>query len=168
MPSPRISIDLRDRVYFVTFTVKRWYYIFDRHERFKILEDSFSYCQRHKGLKVYAFVFMLNHLHFVAQAPDLIGVVRDMKKHLSKELRKNISMTEPSVLSLFKAQGETFNLWKSGNYPKLIETEKFFRQKVDYIHSNPVKKLYVHFPEDWRWSSASKVPTRITISEIDE
>jgi hypothetical protein len=28
------------------------------------------------------------------------------------------------------------------------------RQKLDYIHHNPVKRGYVDLPEHWRWSSA--------------
>ena len=97
MPSVRIFKEQKDQLYFLTFTVHNWYYIFDRHSRFKILEDSFVHCQKHKGLKVYAFVFMLNHLHFIGAAPDLISVIRDMKTFLSKEMQKNIIATEPET-----------------------------------------------------------------------
>jgi putative transposase len=97
MPTLRIPKELKDQLYFITFSVQHLYYIFDRHNRFKILEDSFVYCQRNKGLKIYAFVFMLNHLHFIGQAPDMIAVVRDMKKFLSKELQKNIIAAEPEI-----------------------------------------------------------------------
>lgn len=166
MPTVRILRDLKDQTYFVTFTVENWYYLFDRHDRFEILENSFVYCQKDKGLKIYAFVFMLNHLHFIASADDLAGVIRDMKKFLSKELKKNILVTEPNVLRLFEKK-DSFHLWQDSNYPKIIESEAFFRQKADYIHHNPVKKGYVHFPEDWRWSSASKISTKIKISEME-
>jgi putative transposase len=166
MPSVRISKELSDCIYFMTFTVRNWYYIFDRHNRFKILEDSFVYCQKYKGLKIYAFVFMLNHIHFIASAPDLIGTIRDMKGFLSRELKKNIIATEPNVLRIFEDKEKT-NFWQAGNFPELIETDDFFNQKVDYIHFNPVKKQYIHNPEDWCWSSACKIPTRIQISELE-
>jgi hypothetical protein len=39
--------------------------------------------------------------------------------------------------------------------PKLIETEDFFRNKLEYIYNNPVRKNYVMKPEDWYWSSAN-------------
>jgi hypothetical protein len=29
-----------------------------------------------------------------------------------------------------------------------------FRQKMEYLHNNPVKAGYVESPEDYRWSSA--------------
>lgn len=166
MPSIRISHELKDQIYFFTCTVKNWYYLFDRYDRFQILEDSFVFCQKHKGLKVYAYVFMLNHLHCIASAPDLGSVIHDMKAYLSKALRRNISATEKNVLSLFQESDGSFRLWEKTNYPKLVMSEEFLAQKVDYIHFNPVKKQYVHFPEDWRWSSVSKVPGKIVISDI--
>ena len=139
MPSLRISKELKDQIYFVTFTVKNWYYLFDRHNRFQILEDSFVYCQKHKKLDIYAFVFMLNHLHFIGSAPDLGSVIRDMKTFLSKEIQRNILATEPTVLRIFEKDGK-YNFWDNTNCPKLIVSEKFFNQKVEYIHNNPVYK----------------------------
>lgn len=166
MPSVRIKEELKDQVYFVTLTVKNWYYLFDRHHRFKTLEDSFVYCQNNKGLKIYSFVSMLNHLHFIGSANDMGALLRDMKKFLSKEFKKSLIATEPNLLKLFEAGGQ-YEFWEKTNYPKLIESENFFAQKANYIHNNPVKKEYVYFPEDWRWSSASKITTKIQLSELE-
>lgn len=55
MPSIRISKEFTSGIYYLTFTVKNWYYLFDRHNRFEILADSLQYCQKHKGLKLYAY-----------------------------------------------------------------------------------------------------------------
>jgi len=63
MPSIRVPKELKEEIFFLTFTVYRWYYLFDRHNRWDILIDSLKYCQANKGLKIYHFVFMLNHLH---------------------------------------------------------------------------------------------------------
>lgn len=166
MPTPRIIKDQANNMYFVTFTVHNWYYIFDRHNRFKILEDSFVYCQQNKSLEIFAFVFMLNHLHFIGRAPDLIGVIRDMKKFLSKEMQKNIIATEPEALNLFKIRDNEYRFWKDGNYSERIETVDFLEQKINYIHNNPVRREYVNYSEDWRWSSASKTQTKIRITNI--
>ena len=40
--------------------------------------------------------------------------------------------------------------------PELIISEKFFLQKLNYIHENPLKRNYVMKAEDWYWSSANK------------
>lgn len=39
--------------------------------------------------------------------------------------------------------------------PKLIKSEEYFFQKVNYIHENPVRKQYVDAPKYWKWSSAN-------------
>lgn len=166
MPSVCITSALKDQIYFVTFTVKHWLQFFDRHDRFRILENSFVHCQKAKQLKIYAFVFMVNHLHFIASSPDLGSTIRDIKRHLSKIFHANILATEPQILKIFEKEG-IYEFWEKTNYPKLIETQQFLQQKIDYIHFNPVKKQYIHEPEDWRWSSASKIPCNITLSQLE-
>ncbi|TLD42296.1 MAG: hypothetical protein JETT_1411 [Candidatus Jettenia ecosi] len=39
--------------------------------------------------------------------------------------------------------------------PKVIKSEAYVIQKINYIHANPVRKQYVKSPEDWVWSSAN-------------
>jgi len=65
MPSRRVPVDLNAGTYFLTLTVQRWYYLFDRHNRWPILADSIRYCREHKGLELNGYVFMLNHIHLI-------------------------------------------------------------------------------------------------------
>ena len=155
MPSVRIPKEFNNGIYFLTFTVKKWYYLFDRKYRWNIIADSLKYCRQHKGLKIYGFVFMLNHIHLIVSSPDVSGFVRDFKKFTSKEFHKNISKTEPNVLKLFMGENGKYEFWEKTNMPKYLEAEKFFLQKLNYIHENPVRKTYVLKPEDWYWSSAN-------------
>ena len=155
MPSVRISKEMKSAIYYLTFTIRNWYYIFDRHNRFQILANTLKYCQEHKGVELYGYVFMLNHIHLVGSAPDMIGFVRDFKKFTSRELQKNIIATEPGVLSLFDTGDGRCEFWAKTNMPKMIETEKFLVQKIGYVHANPVRKQYVKRSEDWVWSSAN-------------
>ncbi len=136
-------------------TVKRWYYLFDRHYRWNILADSLNYCRKNKGLKIYGFVFMLNHIHLIIHSPDVSGFIRDFKRFTSGELRKNIAKTEPTVLPLFLNEEGKHEFWDKTNLPKLIETEMFFNNKLEYIHNNPIRKNYVMRADDWYWSSAN-------------
>jgi len=154
MPKNRIPLANNHGMFFITPTVWNWYYLFDRHDRWNILYDSIAYCQQHKGLKVHAYVFMLNHMHAIISGDDVAGILRDFKRHTAKRLIENIRETEPSVLSLFETENG-YRIWKEDNQPRLIESEKFARQKLEYILNNPVKKGYVEKPEHWRWSSAN-------------
>lgn len=43
MPSSRISSDLNSGTYYLTLTTQHWYNLFDRHNRWGILADSFRF-----------------------------------------------------------------------------------------------------------------------------
>ena len=154
MPSIRVNRQSNSGIYFLTLTVVRWYYLFDRHSRWQVLLDSLKYCQKHKQLKIYAWVFMLNHIHLLIESPDIIGFLRDFKAFTSNELRKNILATEPNILKLFETKNN-IQIWQSTNMPELVETPKFFEQKFTYIEYNPVRKGYVRQPQHWVWSSSN-------------
>ncbi len=169
MPSIRIPKELNDKIYYLTFTIKNWYYVLDRHNRWNIVSGSLKYFQNNKNLKIYGFVFMINHIHLIVQSSDAIGFVRDFKKYTTNEILKNIKQSEPNMLKLFAKKREiqvggteptvldknAMELWQKTNMPELIETEKFFKQKLNYILENPVKREYVIAPENWYWSSAN-------------
>jgi hypothetical protein len=99
---------------------------------------------------------MLNHLHLLFSSPDAAWFVRDFKKFTSKELKKNIEVTEPNVLKLFLNEKGIYQFWQATNMPILIESEKVALQKILYIQNNPVRKKYVEKPEYWYWSSANQ------------
>jgi len=111
MPSIRIKKELNDRTYFVTPTVKNWYYIFDRYKRWEILADCLRYHVENKELKIFGYVFMLNHLHMIVQCPDVIGFIRDFKKFTSRRIQTNLQQTEPNVLELFRNSEGLYEFW---------------------------------------------------------
>ncbi len=49
---------------------------------------------------------------------------------------------------------QQFKVWQDGYHAELVETNWFIKQKVDYIHNNPVKDKIVSLPEDYYFSSA--------------
>jgi REP-associated tyrosine transposase len=156
MPSIRISKELNQRTYFLTFTIKNWYYILDRYGRWNILAECLKWYQKNKKLKIYGFIFMINHVHLMIKSDDVIDFVKGFKSFTAREVFKNIKNTEPNVLKIFyDKKKEKYELWSKTNMPKGIETEKYFHQKIEYIHNNPVKRVYVSKAEDWYWSSAN-------------
>ncbi|HYG91442.1 MAG TPA: hypothetical protein VD978_34875 [Azospirillum sp.] len=153
MSRARIATGSTEGCYFLTFTVSRWYYLFDRHDRWPLLARALEFERARKAITLYGFVFMLNHLHLIVGAADTAGFVRNFKRQTAKDLKRNLRETEPTVLDLFRTE-DGYVFWKPDNAPKRIESEAFFLQKLTYIHDNPVRKTYVSRPEHWRWSSA--------------
>ncbi len=156
MPALRVNRELKDQKYFITLTIFRWYYLFDRYERWEILADSIEHCQRNKHLMLHGFVFMLNHVHLIVSSPDVIGFLRDFKSFTSRKIKANLLLTEPHLLNLFNNKDGDYQFWQKTNMPKLVESEWFYMQKSNYIQNNPVKKGYVSEPSHWYWSSANE------------
>jgi len=92
MPSPRVAIELNAGIYYLTLTVERWYYLFDRFNRWQILADSLRFCQEHKDLQLNGYVFMLNHVHLIVSLPEVAGFLRDFKRFTSFELNQPVPL----------------------------------------------------------------------------
>lgn len=155
MSSVRVDNKLNNQTYFVTFSVYRRYYIFDRYQRWNILSDTIKFYQATRYLKLYSFVFMLNHAHLTIQSPGVAGFIRDFKKHTCRKVKENLTAYEPNLLKLFVKSENEFHLWQKTNMPILLESEYFFEQKREYIEINPVRKGYVSDASFWYWSSAN-------------
>ena len=58
----------KEAIHYVTFAVTEWVDVFTRREYKDILIDSIKYCQKEKGLVLYAWCIMSNHVHLAAAA----------------------------------------------------------------------------------------------------
>lgn len=155
--------------YFVTFTAVGWVDIFSRRACKQIIMDALQYCIQNKGLRLHAYVVMESHLHLVVSANEdstgLSAIIRDFKKHTSKEILKWIQRSGKEsrkewMLMVFryhakynKRNGE-YQVWKQDNRPKVMYYPRFMGQKIRYIHQNPVVAGIVDRPEDYLHSSA--------------
>ena len=79
-------------VHFVTFTVHQWVDVFTRNEYKDILLESLRFCQERKGLEIYAWVIMTNHIHLIIGSREgkLSDIIRDFKKYTSVQVIKAI------------------------------------------------------------------------------
>ena len=157
----RYHIDPDHNVYFITSTVIDWVPLIINDNLAKIILDSFKYCQTHKDLLIFGFVIMPNHFHAIVGLADpmrIPDVIRDLKRHTSRQMTLYFSqkLPEDTHLSWLRPfYGHHINhVWQEGYHPVLLKSEKWFVQKLEYIHWNPVKKGFVERPEYWKYSSA--------------
>ena len=127
-----------------------------------------NYCQTKKGLEVYAWCIMSNHIHMIISSNGeklLPGIIRDLKSYtfrtIRKMLEKNLADSrEIRMLTTFKETGKKnkrnydFPLWQQHNHPIELSSNEMMDQRFDYIHDNPVKEGFVDLPEHSLWSSA--------------
>ena len=133
------------------------------------LVDSMNYCIKEKGLIVYGWVIMTNHMHVIWEAKDgfkLSDIIRDFKKFTAKNIIQMI-INEPEsrkvwMLKKFEFAGNRLNriskykFWKDSNHAICLDdlATELIEQKLEYIHNNPVKAMLVHNPQDYFFSSA--------------
>jgi REP element-mobilizing transposase RayT len=155
-------------LYFVSFAVVEWLDVFTRNEYKEIIIDSLTFCQKNKGMEIFAWCIMTNHVHLVfrtigEQKPEL--VLGDFKRFTSQKIVKAIidnpkeSRKEILINTFKKAAENTSNVkhhqfWRHDNKPIELWSNKVINEKINYVHQNPVEAGLVFRAEDYRYSSA--------------
>jgi len=165
-------------LYYLTFQIVQWADLFTRQVYRDIVIDSLKYCQQNKGLEIYAYVIMSNHVHLLARSKNdnLSDIIRDFKRHTSKKIIETIEQLNESrrewLLMIFRyaARGHSRNneyqVWTHESHAEEIYSNAFIEQKIEYIHNNPVRSRIVSKPEDYIFSSARNYAEIENILEI--
>lgn len=157
----------QEGVHFITFAVVEWVDVFTRKEYRDLLLDSLRYCQKEKGLVLYGWCIMSNHLHLILSSRNnqTSEVLRDFKKYTAKQIISAIEHNEQEsrkewMLQIFRRCGaanshnQQFQFWRQDNHPKELYSPHFSLQKLEYIHNNPVEAGIVEKAEEYLYSSA--------------
>jgi putative transposase len=67
-----------------------------------------------------------------------------------------------------KSNNSKYQFWQHHNKPIELWTPTVIRQKIDYIHLNPVKAGFVTEPTAYKYSSARNFAEDTTVLEIDD
>ena len=161
MSRTRYRVHENQEPHFLTCTTVNWLPIFTRPEPVDIVLDSLRFLQQEGRLTLYGYVVMVNHLHLVASSPDIVKEAGDFKSFTARRiidlLRHRNDATLLWLLRATKARHKKdrrYQLWQEGSHPQQILSEDMMRQKLNYIHDNPVQRGYVDDPAHWRCSSA--------------
>lgn len=167
MSGDRYTINDQNATYFCTLTVTDWVDVFTRQIYRDIIVDSLNFCVKNKGLIVFSWVLMSNHLHLVFRVNLPFGCsnfLRDFKKFTSKAITKEINNIGESrrtwLLDRFSFEAKRttrakgFKVWKDGNHAIELDGHIDIWQKINYIHDNPVKNGLVSIQSHYCYSSA--------------
>ncbi len=166
-----MAYPIRDQqgLYFLSFTVVEWLDVFTRPLYKDIVVESLRYCQQHKGLELFAYCLMSNHMHLIARAAEggaLSDIVRDFKKYTARRVFEAIQANQQESRRQWlewtlRKQGEftpkntIVQLWQNHSHSIELQTDAVTRQKLEYIHQNPVRAGICHRGEDYVYSSAA-------------
>jgi REP element-mobilizing transposase RayT len=172
----------QSKAHFITSTVVDWVDVFSRKAYRDCIIESLEFCIKNKGMILYGYVIMSNHIHLIIQSDNskLSDLIRDFKKFTAKTILHKIETESESradwMLKRFEfackshSRNEKYQFWQYGNHPEEIFSEKFFWSKLDYIHLNPVRAGIVVKASHYLYSSASNYVNDygiITITKVD-
>ena len=168
-------------IYFLTLTVVGWADVFTRKKNRDIILDSLSYCRNEKGLMVFAYVIMSNHVHLVCRSKNnsLSNAIRDLKRHTSKmimyQIQNNPGERRKEWLEMILRYHARFNkrvnekqLWTHFNHAVELDNNFILDQRINYVHQNPVKAGIVEKAHEYIYSSAKNFAFGEGLIEIDE
>ncbi|MDQ7959436.1 REP-associated tyrosine transposase [Flavobacterium lindanitolerans] len=173
----------QEKAHFITATVVDWIDVFTRKNYRDCIIDCLDFCIKNKGMTVYGYVIMSNHIHLIILSKDgkLSDLIRDFKKFTAKTILEKIQAEPESrrdwMLERFKTATEShsrnknYQFWQYGNHAEEIYSEKFMWSKLDYIHMNPVRAGLVVKASDYIYSSASNYANGegiLTIEKADK
>lgn len=155
-----------DELYYVTLTVVGWIDVFSRRDYADEVIKNLKYCQTNKGLEIYCYCLMTNHLHMIAAAKTgiLNYIFRDFKSFSAKRIFELIENNPQEsrkewLMYLFKyfgkpVRGQERQFWQHDNHPVVLYSPEVIKQKENYIHNNPVRAGIVSEPEHYYYCSA--------------
>jgi REP element-mobilizing transposase RayT len=155
--------------HYITFNTVDWVDVFIKPIYKQIIADALNDFIATRGLTVYAWCLMTNHLHLLLQAKDGTGlsmIERDFKKITTTRILEAIDM-EPDLrrgwmLGRFEhfsqslKKIEKYQVWQSCSNPEFLDFKQPFkiREHLTYVHENPVRDKIVYLAEDYVFSSA--------------
>jgi putative transposase len=112
----------------------------------KVLEQT----RKKYQFVVAGYAVMPEHVHLLISEPkieDPSRVMQVLKQRVSLQCR-----AKKTAANIFSEQLPAA-FWQPRSYDFNVRTEKKYVEKLNYIHSNPVRRGLVESPELWPWSS---------------
>jgi putative transposase len=139
----------------------KWLCVLQNDHHKQILMEALQHRVSLQQVSIYAFVIMPNHFHAIWQLHDAIdkrSFQRDLMKFTARSILKFMLMNEDPLLEKLKvsAADRQYQVWERNSLSIDIFSQDFFRQKLDYIHNNPIQNKWklASIPAEYKYSSA--------------
>lgn len=159
----------KEACYFITFQTVDWVDVFIRPVYKQVIVHTLNHFIESRGLVVYAWCLMTNHLHLLAQAKQgyvIADLEKEYKSFTATKILEAID-TEPGLrkewmLKRFENFGnmlgliKKYHVWQNCSHPLYIDLKRtdLLIEHFKYIHYNPVRDKIVDMAEEYLYSSA--------------
>lgn len=156
----RFVVSQDSPVLYITAVTKDRLAVFRTDEMKEILCRAIDEARKSAGFLLFAYVVMIDHVHLLTSRPETTSEVLRVLKGLTAHriidyLKVNNHLS--SLAKLAHQQRERnyrYSLWQTEKNVLSIFSEAMFMEKLNYIHSNPVRAGLSEQASDYRWSSA--------------
>ena len=152
-------------VHFISGYVRHRIPIFKLQPEFsQLFLESLCFYREKLGIQIFGYVIMLDHYHLLLGFPESVQVsnfLRDFKSYVGRQMVERLKVEGSQALSEHfrlsrqpkRHRDPIYGVFQPDNDDRVIYSEKFFRQKVNYIHDNPARKGLVTGAANYPWSS---------------
>jgi putative transposase len=133
-------------LHFLTFSCYRRLPLLNTVRARNVFVNALEEIRERHGALVAGYVVMPEHVHLLIGEPSkgsLSMVLQTLKQRVSRDLRKA------------GRDGNLQRFWQARFYDFNVHSAAKRREKLDYMHANPVKRGLVESPAQWAWSSWS-------------
>ncbi|MGC2233361.1 MAG: transposase, partial [Candidatus Acidiferrum sp.] len=137
----------------------------------KILDEV----RRRHEFRLVGYVVMPEHVHLLiseAGRKNPSKILQLLKQKVARALLKKRRTVNAGQLPFpFEETGdEEAHFWQRRFYDFNVWSEKKLKEKLEYMHANPVQRKLVEHPKDWPWSSwadyAGEEDVKIRMDEV--
>src|SRR5271156_5038958 len=110
--------------------------------------------------QIHAFAIMNNHMHIlwsILHPYQREDVQRDLLKFTAQTMVNDLRTNNPALLANYYVglKDRKYQVWERNPLSVPVWSEEVLKQKLHYIHNNPVKAGYTTYAEDYKYSSAA-------------
>ncbi len=147
-------------LHFVTFSCYRRLPLLVKAGARAVVVREVARVRREYGFLLVGYVVMPEHVHLLLSEPRRgtpSTVLQMLKQRVSRSMRRKRRERSSRQLRLTfpEPEQELHQFWQARFYDFNVFTEKKKREKLEYMHGNPVTRGLVEHPKDWPWSSWS-------------
>jgi putative transposase len=147
--------------YFYTATITKWQNLLKPDKYKDVIISSLDYLVAKGKIKVFGFVIMPNHIHLIWMMLEKNGKEMphaSFMKYTGHLFLEDLTKNHPQVLPYFEVDSSTrkHHFWQRNSLPIALYSPEVWKQKLDYIHNNPIAEKWklADLPENYKYSSA--------------
>jgi len=148
----------KGNLHFITFSCYRRLPLLKTVRARDIFVKELGKIRDEMGFRLVGYVVMPEHVHLLISEPKEgtpSTVLQKLKLRVARRLRTRRRSGSAVQLGLpFEETKEPLRaFWQARFYDFNVYTTGKKKEKLNYMHANPVVRGLVEHPKDWRWSS---------------